>query len=66
MIKKYMPILRKYEASKTSTHQNHKSELQTFIGLVIYQTQFPPHLATASALLSDLLSQNQFEWRPLH
>ena len=43
-----------------------KNALQTFIGLVIYHAQFLPHLATASAPLSDLLSQNEFEWRPLH
>jgi len=43
-----------------------KNELPTFIGFVIYQAQFLPHLATASVSLSDLLSQNEFEWRPLH
>jgi len=43
-----------------------KNELQTFIGVVIYHAQFLPHLATASAPLSGLLSQNEFEWRPLH
>jgi len=43
-----------------------KNELQTFIGVVIYHAQFLPHLATASAPLSDLLSQNEFEWRSLH
>ena len=43
-----------------------KNELQTFIGVVIYHAQFLPHLATLSAPLSDLLSQNEFEWRPLH
>jgi len=42
-----------------------KNELQTFIGVVIYHAQFLAHLATASAPLSDLLSQNEFEWRPL-
>ena len=43
-----------------------KNELQTFIGVVIYHAQFLLHLATLSAPLSDLLSQNEFEWRPLH
>jgi len=43
-----------------------KHELKTFIGVVIYLAQFLPHLATASTPLSDLLSQNEFEWRPLH
>jgi len=43
-----------------------KNELKTFIGIVIYQAQFLPHLATASAPLSELVSPNQFEWRPLH
>ena len=43
-----------------------KNELQTFIGVVIYHAQFLPHLATLSAPLSDLLSQNEFDWRPLH
>ena len=41
-----------------------KNELQTFIGVVINHPEF--HLATLSARLSDLLSQNEFEWRPLH
>jgi len=41
-------------------------ELQTFISVVIYHAQFLPHLATASAPLSDLLSQNEFAWRPLN
>ena len=39
-----------------------KNELQFFIGVVIYHAQFLPHLATLSAPLSDLLSQNEFEW----
>ena len=43
-----------------------KNELQTFIGVVIYHAQFLRHLATLSVPLSDLLSQNEFEWRPLH
>jgi len=43
-----------------------KNELETFIGVVIYHAQFLLHLATARAPLSDLLSQNEFEWRPLH
>ena len=43
-----------------------QNELQTFIGVVIYHAQFLQHLATTSAPLSDLLSQNEFEWRPLH
>ena len=43
-----------------------KNELQTSIGVVIYHVQFLPHLATLSARLSDLLSQSEFEWRPLH
>ena len=45
-----------------------KNELQTFIGVVIlvYHAQFLPHLTTASVPLSDLLSQNEFEWRHLH
>ena len=43
-----------------------KNELQTFIGVVIYHAQFLPHLATLCAPLSDLLSQSEFEWRPLH
>jgi len=43
-----------------------KNELQTFIGVVIYLAQFVPHLATASAPRSDLLSQNEFERRPLY
>ena len=43
-----------------------KTELQTFIGVVIYHAQFLPHLATLSASLSDRLSQSEFEWRPLH
>ena len=43
-----------------------KNELQTLIGVVIYYAQFLTHLATLSTPLSDLLSQNEFEWRPLH
>ena len=43
-----------------------KNELETFIGVVIYHAQFLPHITTLSAPLSDLLSQNEFEWRPLH
>ena len=43
-----------------------KNELQTFIGVVIYHAQFLPHLATLSGPLSDLLSQSEFERRPLH
>ena len=66
MIKEYMAILRKYEESKTGTPPKSKNELQTFIGVVIYHAQFLPHLATASAPLWDLLSPNQFQWRPLH
>ena len=42
------------------THKS-KTELQTFIGVVIYHAQFIPHLTTVSAQLSDLLSQNEFE-----
>ena len=38
-----------------------KNKLQIFIGVVIYHAQFLPHLATLSAPLSDLLSQNEFE-----
>ena len=41
-----------------------KNQLQTFIGVVIYHAQFFPHLATASVPLLDLLSQNEFKWRP--
>ena len=36
------------------------------MGVVIYPAQFLPNLATLRALLSDLLSQNESEWRPLH
>ena len=61
-----MQILRKYKKSRTRTPLNQKSELETFIGVLIYPAQFLPHLATASAPLADLLSQNEFEWRPLH
>ena len=43
-----------------------KNELQTFIGVVIYHAQFLAHLATANALQADRLSQNKFQWRPLH
>ena len=43
-----------------------KNEFQTLIGVVIYHAQFLPHLATLSARLSHLLSQSEFEWRPLH
>ena len=43
-----------------------KNELQIFIRVVIYHAQFLPHLATLSAPPSDLLSQSEFEWRPLH
>ena len=43
-----------------------KNELQTFIGVGIYDARFLPPLATLSAPLSDLLSQSEFEWRPLH
>jgi len=43
-----------------------KKELQKFIGVVIYHAQFLPHLSTALAPLSDLTSQEVFEWRPLH
>ena len=43
-----------------------KNELYTFIGILIYHAQFLPHHTTASAPLSDLLSQNEFEWRLLH
>ena len=43
-----------------------KNELQTFIGVVIYHAQFLSQYATLSAPLSDLLSQNEFEWRLLH
>ena len=43
-----------------------KNELQTFIGVVIYHAQFLPHLFTLSAPLSELLSQNEFEQRPLY
>ena len=43
-----------------------KNELQTLIGVVIYHAQFLPHLATLSVPLLDLLSQSEFEWRPLH
>ena len=43
-----------------------KNGLQTCIGFVIYGAEFLPHLAIGSALLTDLLSQNEFEWRPLH
>ena len=60
MIKESMQILRKYKESKTSTPKS-KKELQTFIGVVRYDAQFLPHLATLSAPLSDLLSQNEFE-----
>ena len=66
MIKESMQTLRKYEESKTGTPPNQKSELQTIIGVVKYHAQFLPHLATLSAPLSDLLSENEFEWRPLH
>ena len=34
--------------------------------VVVYHAQFLPQPATASALLSDLLSQNEFKWRHLH
>jgi len=61
-----MPILRKYEGSRTGTPPNRKIELQTFIGVVLYRAQFLQHHATVSAVLSDLLSQNRFEWRHLH
>jgi len=43
-----------------------KNELQTFIGVVIYHAQFLPHIASASAPPWHLLSQNEFEWKPLH
>ena len=43
-----------------------KKELQKFISEVIYHAQFLPHLSTALAPLSDLTSQEVFEWRPLH
>ena len=43
-----------------------KNELPTFIGVVIYHTQFLPHLATLSTPLLDLLSQSEFELRLLH
>ena len=43
-----------------------KNELNTFICVVIYDVQFLPHLATLSAPLLDLLSKNEFQWRPLH
>ena len=43
-----------------------KNKLQSFIGIVIYHAQFLSHLATLSAPLWDLLSQNEFKWRPLH
>ena len=33
---------------------------------MIYHAQFLPHLATTTAPLSDLISQDVFEWRPLH
>jgi len=38
-----------------------KNGLQTFIRVVIYHAQFVPPQATASALLSDLVFQNEFE-----
>jgi len=41
-----------------------KNELQTFIDIIIYYAQLLPLLATASAPLSDLLSQNKFQRRP--
>ena len=43
-----------------------KKQLQTFLGVVNYHAQFLPHLATISAPLSDLTSQEEYEWRPIH
>ena len=43
-----------------------KNELQTFIDLVIYHAQCLQHLAPGCAPLADRLSQNEFEWSPLH
>jgi hypothetical protein len=43
-----------------------KKELQRFIGVVIYHAQFLPHLATITSPLSDLISQEVFEWHPIH
>jgi len=46
--------------------QKSKNELITFIVIVIYEGQFLPHLPTASAPLSDQVSQNELESRPQH
>ena len=43
-----------------------KKQLQTLLGVVNYHAQFLPNLATTSAPLSDLTSQEEYEWRPLH
>jgi len=51
-----MQILRKNEEFRTSTPPNGKSELQTFIGIVVYHTESLAPLTTASAPVSDLLS----------
>ncbi|KAG0642720.1 hypothetical protein HOY80DRAFT_881122, partial [Tuber brumale] len=37
-----------------------------FNGVVIYHSQFLPHLATAFMPLLDLTLQEEFEWRPVH
>jgi hypothetical protein len=39
-----------------------KKELQQFIGVVIYYAQFLPHLASITAPLSELISQDVFQW----
>jgi len=43
-----------------------RKELRKFLGLVNYISQFLPHIATITALLTDITGNAEFVWTPTH
>jgi hypothetical protein len=41
-------------------------ELQCLNGVIIYHAKYLPHLVTIMALLTDLISEDGFEWHPIY
>ena len=61
------PDRRKVQAIRTMDPSTNRADLQTFLGMVQYLSQYIPNLSSVSAVLWDVTkSANEFQWNPEH
>ena len=60
------PMPEKIRKISDWTTPKNKKELERFLGIVNYVSQFLPHIATIAAPLTDLTGDAEWVWTPTH